>query len=1299
MRLAKAFLLVFLFFLLEPLITQPVTYAQDPPSDTVWILPLRDSLIVDSVALGTSFRMSVEVTNSDELYKMVMNFALKDTDLVRLDSFSYSDPTCRLHDPETLEARVETLVAPDTIEMAFEEPQPHETDYLPPGSGKIIDLWFSSIRDGVFFFEKDSLEFVTTAPYSFEPAFVSDTVTFPSHADPGNADSLWIKKGLEAVRDTIGINAKFPLPFSAFTDEILSGFEIPLIISGNNVPTLHAVTFEDSDLRDTILVPDDSTLVEDSTVLIRLELKKQLSDTLLEPADTNRLFNLWLQADGEAGSCSIYSAFVPHLSNLFFIDDTGGFTPCSSGIAFNTFSYTPGDITENDVVNNVDLFYLAVYLFLPPDDTSMGKSRYDPEDLERIKSQRAFQRTQIPSEEWDSTFSEILFRGDVNGDSQVDVGDFYVMSRRFQGGTSEDLEYGWSDPQAIGPCNNDTVRLNFRKAYPGQKIQILVEIHNEDSLAALTIPLQIPDITKLECYSVTLAGRFADLEYFDWEWITWDEDYDEDSTTQEILIALSTLGIPGFPPIPESDSSYADSAFVLWCTVKDTLLDKSYIQLASLSPSHEISFFEIAKGYGCQPHVHKFMVPTVLADYGDAPDCTNPCYAGCSFPTLCNTNCCRICGWQGAHHVYVAECIEWLGSFADPAPTAEWTALIEDMDQDDLINTLYVQDDTTAWYIVPVTITADTEAYRYLNVLYDVDGDREWKKDGYTEWVIQNKLIIPSDAVTESIVVGPFEIDTLPSSSHTAWARFTLTRESISAALFDTVGGWDGSGPSGGWQSGETEDIPFTDYISLENTEIFAIELDTSSYIVGAEGIPCTVSVINPNTEKIITGLLRLTYEVYQCTSTSSTIEFDSLYFGKNPEGFGLSEAETVTFIYLARFTAVDGQVCRVRWKVSRSLNDTTTLAASVQAEFVESADPSFVFVDTSGNPITLEDPITISYYGGAVDLRFRVDDPDGDYPIDIIFERDVFQGAGVIYPPVFGLLDDLTKVFDDASEVQDTASIESGDILFFHWAADTTEIGTRYATFRAQDNDGESSDILLTVVTDSSLSSLPPEDKVWIGRTGMVGSKGAPFKVPVEVYNHDTLDIIHLPFQIIGHIDTLAGWSFDATTRLYDASVLSHRDTIPPPPVHTDTVITELSRISGQNGLAPGFGKIFYLWFKGDTTAFQLVPRRQIEFTDWTSNQIYPDLETYEIRVIEKGTWVCGDADVKSPGVVGLGDVVFLINYVLKSGPAPEPLGKGDVNCDGVVDIVDVSYLINYFFKGGECPKQCYGCIPPEGC
>ena len=63
----------------------------------------------------------------------------------------------------------------------------------------------------------------------------------------------------------------------------------------------------------------------------------------------------------------------------------------------------------------------------------------------------------------------------------------------------------------------------------------------------------------------------------------------------------------------------------------------------------------------------------------------------------------------------------------------------------------------------------------------------------------------------------------------------------------------------------------------------------------------------------------------------------------------------------------------------------------------------------------------------------------------------------------------------------------------------------------------------------------------------------------------------------------------------------------------------------------------------------------------------------------------VHGDAD--GDGTVGLSDVVYLINFVLRGGPPPEPPEAGDVNCDGDVDLADVVYLINFLFRDGPPP------------
>ena len=61
---------------------------------------------------------------------------------------------------------------------------------------------------------------------------------------------------------------------------------------------------------------------------------------------------------------------------------------------------------------------------------------------------------------------------------------------------------------------------------------------------------------------------------------------------------------------------------------------------------------------------------------------------------------------------------------------------------------------------------------------------------------------------------------------------------------------------------------------------------------------------------------------------------------------------------------------------------------------------------------------------------------------------------------------------------------------------------------------------------------------------------------------------------------------------------------------------------------------------------------------------------------------------DVNRDGMIDVGDVVFLINYLFRYGPSPEPLQTGNTNCIGGVDVGDVVVLINYLFKGGPPPS-----------
>lgn len=69
-----------------------------------------------------------------------------------------------------------------------------------------------------------------------------------------------------------------------------------------------------------------------------------------------------------------------------------------------------------------------------------------------------------------------------------------------------------------------------------------------------------------------------------------------------------------------------------------------------------------------------------------------------------------------------------------------------------------------------------------------------------------------------------------------------------------------------------------------------------------------------------------------------------------------------------------------------------------------------------------------------------------------------------------------------------------------------------------------------------------------------------------------------------------------------------------------------------------------------------------------------------------------CTPADADNSGAINVADAVYLINYVFKGGPAPQPyaLCSGDANCDCTINVGDAVYIINYIFKGGLPPCDC---------
>ncbi|MCP4567194.1 MAG: hypothetical protein GY841_06415 [FCB group bacterium] len=83
-------------------------------------------------------------------------------------------------------------------------------------------------------------------------------------------------------------------------------------------------------------------------------------------------------------------------------------------------------------------------------------------------------------------------------------------------------------------------------------------------------------------------------------------------------------------------------------------------------------------------------------------------------------------------------------------------------------------------------------------------------------------------------------------------------------------------------------------------------------------------------------------------------------------------------------------------------------------------------------------------------------------------------------------------------------------------------------------------------------------------------------------------------------------------------------------------------------------------------------------------------------------GVCDCTPGNSNGDGAINVGDAVYMINYVFKSGPAPIPydICSGDANWDCTCNVGDAVFIINYVFKGGpppcDCPSWLSSCGPP---
>jgi hypothetical protein len=152
------------------------------------------------------------------------------------------------------------------------------------------------------------------------------------------------------------------------------------------------------------------------------------------------------------------------------------------------------------------------------------------------------------------------------------------------------------------------------------------------------------------------------------------------------------------------------------------------------------------------------------------------------------------------------------------------------------------------------------------------------------------------------------------------------------------------------------------------------------------------------------------------------------------------------------------------------------------------------------------------------------------------------------------------------------------------------------------------------------------------------------------------------------------------------DSFDVTHPSTLPPGPSSFPVHVEDATTHASVNQAYVCLWKVNEVYLTGYTNAFGDIT---FDPSPSTVGTMYVTVTKQNFLPYQQEVDVSGylRGDANGDGIIDLADIVYLINYLYKDGPAPVSPAAGDANCDSIVDLADIIYLINYLYRGGAAP------------